>query len=138
MSEDAKMALDFFILAKGYVTMMMFDPSKPLLTLTDKAITPDVKTLMSKADSDAMGLRVGIKTAGCSGLQYVVEFATEKKPFEDVIEQDGVLIFIDPSAVMFWLALRWTMGRKEISSTFERFNNPNETARCGCGENFYD
>ena len=112
----------------------MFDPSKPILTLTDKAQT-HVKRLMSQADSDAMGLRVGIKTAGCSGLQYVVEFATEKKPFEDVIEQDGVSIFIDPSAVMFLIGSEMDWVEEKFSSRFE-FNNPNEAARCGCGESF--
>ena len=113
---------------------MMFDPSKPLLTLTEKAIH-HVKSLMEKSDSDAMGLRVGIKTAGCSGLQYVVEFATEKKPFEDVIEQDGVRIFIDPSAVMFLVGSEMDYVEETFSSTFV-FHNPNETARCGCGESF--
>jgi iron-sulfur cluster assembly protein len=112
----------------------MFDPSKPILTLTDKA-KDHVKRLMSKAESDAMGLRVGIKTAGCSGLQYVVEFATEKKPFEDMIEQDGVNIFIDPSAVMFLIGSEMDWVEEKFSSRFE-FNNPNEAARCGCGESF--
>ena len=113
---------------------MMFDPSKPLLTLTDNAIS-HVKSLMTKADSEAEGLRVGIKTAGCSGLQYVVEFATEKKPFEDVIEQDGIKIFIDPSAVMFLVGSEMDYVTEKFSSTFV-FHNPNETARCGCGESF--
>ena len=113
---------------------MMFDPSKPILTLTDKAKT-HVKTLMSKADSDAMGLRVGIKTAGCSGLQYVVEFATEKKIFEDEITQDGVTILIDPSAVMFLIGSEMDWVEEKFSSQFV-FHNPNETARCGCGESF--
>lgn len=112
----------------------MFDPSKPLLTLTDKAVA-HVKKLMGNADGEAMGLRVGIKTAGCSGLQYVVEFANEKKPFEDVIEQDGVNIFIDPSAVMFLVGSEMDYVEETFSSTFV-FNNPNETARCGCGESF--
>ena len=112
----------------------MFDPTKPILTLTDKA-KEHVKALMSKADGDAMGLRVGIKTAGCSGLQYVVEFATEKKPFEDMIEQDGVRIFIDPSAVMFLIGSEMDWVEEKFSSRFE-FNNPNEAARCGCGESF--
>lgn len=112
----------------------MFDPSKPILTLTEKA-TDHVKSLMSKADSDAMGLRVGIKTAGCSGLQYVVEFATEKKPFEDVITQDGVSIFIDPSAVMFLIGSEMDWVEEKFASHFV-FNNPNEAARCGCGESF--
>ena len=112
----------------------MFDPSKPILTLTDKA-KDHVKHLMMKADSEAMGLRVGIKTAGCSGLQYVVEFATEKKPFEDMIEQDGVKIFIDPSAVMFLIGSEMDWVEEKFSSRFE-FSNPNEAARCGCGESF--
>ncbi|MGC6516769.1 MAG: HesB/IscA family protein [Candidatus Puniceispirillaceae bacterium] len=112
----------------------MFDPSKPLITLTDKAIA-HVKKLMAKADGDAMGLRVGIKTAGCSGLQYVVEFATEKKPFEDVIEQDGVSIFIDPSAVMFLVGSEMDFVEDKFASQFV-FHNPNESARCGCGESF--
>ena len=112
----------------------MFDPSKPILTLTEKA-KEHVKKLMSKADSDAVGLRVGIKTAGCSGLQYVVEFATEKKPFEDSIEQDGVTIFIDPSAVMFLIGSEMDWVEEKFASQFV-FNNPNESARCGCGESF--
>ena len=112
----------------------MFDPSKPILTLTDKA-KEHVKKLMSKADSDAMGLRVGMKTAGCSGLQYVVEFATEKKPFEDSIEQDGMTIFIDPSAVMFLIGSEMDWVEEKFASQFV-FHNPNETARCGCGESF--
>ena len=112
----------------------MFDPSKPILTLSDKA-REHVKKLMNKADSDVMGLRVGIKTAGCSGLQYVVEFATEKRPFEDSIEQDGVTIFIDPSAVMFLIGSEMDWVEEKFASQFV-FHNPNETARCGCGESF--
>ena len=78
----------------------MFDPTKPIVTLTEAA-TGHVHRLMARADNDVIGLRVGVKTAGCSGMQYDVQFATEQKPFEDKIEQDGVTIFIDPTAVMF-------------------------------------
>ena len=112
----------------------MFDPTKPIVTLTDKAVA-HVKKLMERADNDIMGLRVGIKTAGCSGLQYVVEFASEKKPFEDVITQDGATILIDPSAVMFLIGSEMDWVEEKFSSQFV-FNNPNETARCGCGESF--
>ena len=112
----------------------MFDPTKPIVTLTDKAVA-HVKTLMERADDDIIGLRVGIKTAGCSGLQYVVEFASEKKPFEDVITQDGATILIDPSAVMFLIGSEMDWVEEKFSSQFV-FNNPNETARCGCGESF--
>ena len=112
----------------------MFDPTKPIVTLTDKAVA-HVKKLMERADNDIIGLRVGIKTAGCSGLQYVVEFASEKKPFEDVIAQDGATILIDPSAVMFLIGSEMDWVEEKFSSQFV-FNNPNETARCGCGESF--
>ena len=112
----------------------MFDPTKPIVTLTDKAVE-HVKKLMARADNDIIGLRVGIKSAGCSGLQYVVEFASEKKPFEDVITQDGATILIDPSAVMFLIGSEMDWVEEKFSSQFV-FNNPNETARCGCGESF--
>ena len=112
----------------------MFDPTKPIVTLTDKAVA-HVKKLIERADNDIIGLRVGIKTAGCSGLQYVVEFASEKKPFEDVITQDGATILIDPSAVMFLIGSEMDWVEEKFSSQFV-FNNPNETARCGCGESF--
>ena len=114
--------------------MMFGDGTKPILTLTDRAKT-HVETLMGRADNDVIGLRVGIKTAGCSGLQYVVEFATEKKIFEDEITQDGVTILIDPSAVMFLIGSEMDWVEEKFSSQFV-FHNPNETARCGCGESF--
>jgi len=107
---------------------------KPILTLTEAAAI-QAKRLMARADSDAIGLRVGIKTAGCSGLQYQVEFAREQKPFEDRIEQQGITIFIDPAAVMFLIGSEMDWKEDNFSSTFI-FNNPNETARCGCGESF--
>ena len=90
---------------------------------------------MGKADSEAIGLRVGIKTAGCSGLQYQVEFAKDQKPFEDKIEDKGVTIFIDPAAVMFIIGSEMDWAEDKFASSFT-FNNPNETARCGCGESF--
>lgn len=113
---------------------MQFDPNKPMLTLTDRA-AHHVKRLMSKAESDAIGLRVGIKTAGCSGLQYHVEFATDKKPFEDSVEIEGITVFIDPAAVMFLVGSEMDWTEDKFSASFT-FTNPNETARCGCGESF--
>ena len=84
---------------------------KPILTLTDAAALQAKKLMQQGTESAAIGLRVGIKTAGCSGLQYQVEFAREQKPFEDKIEQKGITIFIDPAAVMFLIGSEWT-GRK--------------------------
>jgi len=107
---------------------------KPILTLTDAA-AQQAKKLMERGDNDTIGLRVGIKTAGCSGLQYQVEFANEQKPFEDKIEQKGVTIFIDPAAVMFIIGSEMDWQEDKFASSFT-FSNPNETARCGCGESF--
>ena len=112
----------------------MFDPTKPIVTLTEAA-TSHVHRLMARADNDVIGLRVGVKTAGCSGMQYDVQFATEQKPFEDKIEQDGVILFIDPSAVMFLIGSQMDWQEDKFSAKFV-FNNPNEIARCGCGESF--
>ena len=111
-----------------------FGTGQPILTLTDAAAKQALK-LMEKAESTAIGLRVGIKTAGCSGLKYQVEFASEQKQFEDKIEDKGVTIFIDPAAAMFIIGSEMDWSEDKFASSFT-FKNPNETARCGCGESF--
>ena len=113
---------------------MQFDPTKPVVTLTDAA-ADHVRQLMDQADNDVIGVRVGVKTAGCSGMQYDVQFANEQKPFEDKIEQKGVIVFIDPTAVMFLIGSEMDWQEDKFSARFV-FNNPNEIARCGCGESF--
>ena len=107
---------------------------KPILTLTDAAVSR-IKDLVDKADSGVIGLRIGIKTAGCSGLKYNVEYAQEIKPFEEKILSKGVTICIDPAAIMFLIGSVMDYKEQKFSSGFE-FNNPNEIARCGCGESF--
>jgi len=113
---------------------MKFDPTKPVVTLTDAAAL-HVRQLMEQADSDVVGVRIGVKTAGCSGMQYDVQFATEQKPFEDKVEQKGVTVFIDPTAVMFLIGSEMDWQEDKFAARFV-FNNPNEIARCGCGESF--
>ena len=105
-----------------------------VLTLTEAA-AERVKALIAKSDKPVEGLRVGIKTRGCSGMSYVVEYAEEKKPFEDVVEDKGVKIFVDPSALMFILGSQMDYQEGKMQSGFA-FTTPNETARCGCGESF--
>lgn len=106
----------------------------PIITLTTAAAA-QAKKLIGRAEDDVIGLRVGIKTAGCSGLQYQVEYATDQKPFEDRIQDKGVTIFIDPTAVMFLIGSEMDWNVSKFASSFT-FSNPNETARCGCGESF--
>jgi iron-sulfur cluster assembly accessory protein len=106
----------------------------PVITITEAAATR-VKQLMSKADKPVKGLRVGVKTRGCSGLSYFVEYAEEKKKFEDVVEDKGVTIFVDPTAVMFLIGTEMDYQEDKLQSGFV-FHNPNEKARCGCGESF--
>ncbi len=108
----------------------------PMITLTDAA-ADRVKHLMAKAEQDGsiLGLRVGVNSKGCSGLSYFVEYASEQKHFEDVVEDKGVKIFIDPASVMFLIGSQMDYQESKLASGFV-FSNPNETARCGCGESF--
>lgn len=115
-------------------------PAKPvrqapkILTLTDAA-ADRVKELMAKSDKPVVGLRVGVRTRGCSGLSYVVEYAEEKLPFEDAVEDKGVTILIDPAAFMYLLGATMDYRVDKFAASFV-FENPNETGRCGCGESF--
>jgi len=104
------------------------------VTLTDAAAT-HVKRLMDQAETDVIGLRIGVKTAGCSGMQYEVQYATDQKPFEDKIEEKGITLLIDPAAVMFLIGSEMDWQEDKFAARFV-FNNPNEVARCGCGESF--
>ncbi|MDB5366133.1 MAG: Fe-S cluster assembly scaffold SufA [Rhodospirillales bacterium] len=105
------------------------------LTLTDAA-AERVKALMAKAEGGVIGLRVGVKSRGCSGMSYEVEYATDVKKFEEVVEDKGVKILIDPKAVMFLLGSEMDWVDDKFNSRFE-FRNPNEKGRCGCGESFH-
>lgn len=106
-----------------------------LISLTDAA-ADRVKELMAKSDEPVLGLRVGVSTKGCSGMSYVVEYAKEQRKLEDVVEDKGVKIFIEPTAVMFLLGSEMDYVEDKFHSGFV-FNNPNEKGRCGCGESFH-
>jgi iron-sulfur cluster assembly protein len=109
--------------------------SNSILSLTDEA-AKRVKALIDRADSPVLGLRVGVNSRGCSGLSYFVEYAEEQKKFEDMVEDKGVKIFIDPTAVMFLLGSEMDYVEDKFQSGFV-FSNPNEKGRCGCGESFH-
>tara|TARA_B110000003_G_C16300464_1_gene398665 strand:+ start:84 stop:416 length:333 start_codon:yes stop_codon:yes gene_type:complete len=105
-----------------------------IIKLSDKAANR-IKEIMSKAESNSIGVRVGVKSGGCAGMSYVMEYTKEVKPNDEVIEDKGVKVFIDPSAVMYLLGTEMDYKKEDFSSTFV-FKNPNETERCGCGESF--
>ena len=107
----------------------------PMVTLTESAVAR-VKELVAKTDEPVMGLRIGVSARGCSGLSYSVEYANEAKRFEEVIEQEGVKVLIDPAAVMFLIGSVVDYEESRFSSGFT-FKNPNAVGACGCGESFF-
>ncbi len=107
---------------------------KQIITLSDSAALR-IKEIMSNGEKNALGVRVGVKSGGCAGMSYVMEYAKEINPNDEVIEQKGVKLFVDPGAVMYLLGTEMDFKKEELSSTFV-FKNPNETERCGCGESF--
>ena len=108
--------------------------SQQVIKLSDNAASR-IKEIMSKADNSAIGVRVGVKSGGCAGMSYVMEYAKEVKKNEEVIEDKGVKVFIDPNAIMYLLGTEMDYKKEEFSSQFV-FKNPNETERCGCGESY--
>ena len=108
--------------------------SKQVIKLSDNAANR-IKEIMSKADNTAIGVRVGVKSGGCAGMSYMMEYAKEAKKNEEVIEDKGVKVFIDANAVMYLLGTEMDYKKDKFSSQFV-FKNPNETERCGCGESF--
>ena len=108
--------------------------SKQVITLSNKA-AERVKEIMAQAKEGIIGVRVGVASGGCAGMSYVMEYVKKTNPNDEVIEDKGVKILIDPKAIMYLLGTEMDYKKEELSSTFV-FKNPNETERCGCGESF--
>ena len=94
-----------------------------------------IKEIMSMAEDKAIGVRVGVKAGGCAGMSYSMEYAKEKRKNDEIIEEKGVKVFIDPAAIIYLLGTEMDYKKEKFSSQFV-FKNPNETERCGCGESF--
>ena len=107
-------------------------PSFKVLTLTDAAANR-VKDIMARADRPIAGVRVGVKNGGCAGMSYTMEYAEAGRPGEDVVEDKGVKVFVDPKAVLFLLGTEMDYETTKLASQFV-FRNPNQTSACGCGE----
>ncbi|WP_375458386.1 Fe-S cluster assembly scaffold SufA [uncultured Enterovirga sp.] len=103
-----------------------------VVSLTDAAANR-VKSIMAKAEKPIAGLRVGVKNGGCAGMSYTMEYADEIRAQDEVVEDRGVKILIDPKAVLFLLGTEMDFETSKMSSGFT-FRNPNQTSACGCGE----
>jgi iron-sulfur cluster assembly protein len=103
-----------------------------VLSLTDAA-ADRIKAIIADADKPIAGLRVGVKNGGCAGMSYTMEYAEGRNPGEDMVEDRGVTVFVDPKAVLFLLGTEMDFKTTKLSSQFV-FNNPNQTSSCGCGE----
>ena len=108
--------------------------TKQIITLSDKA-AQRIKEIMANTKEPSIGVRIGAKSGGCAGMSYVMEYAKSSNSNDEVIEDKGVKVLIDPNAVMYLLGTEMDYKKEELSSTFV-FKNPNETERCGCGESF--
>ena len=102
------------------------------IRLTDAA-AERIKYVMANAEQPIVGVRVGVKNGGCAGQSYTVEYAHEIRPTDEVVEDKGVKILVDPKAVLFLLGTEMDYKVDKMSAQFI-FNNPNQTGACGCGE----
>ncbi|MEI9902020.1 MAG: iron-sulfur cluster assembly accessory protein [Hyphomicrobium sp.] len=102
-----------------------------VMTMTDAAVRR-VNALMA-ATPDALGLKIGIKKGGCAGMEYTMAVAQEKGAHDEVIEQDGAVLLVEPAAIMYLLGTEMDYKTDKLSSQFV-FNNPNQRGACGCGE----
>lgn len=107
-------------------------PSLKVLTLSDAAAMR-VREIIDKAERPIAGVRVGVRNGGCAGMSYTMEYAEAPKPGEDVVEDKGVKVFVDPKAVLFLIGTEMDFQTTKLASQFV-FKNPNQTSACGCGE----
>ncbi|HUC65487.1 MAG TPA: iron-sulfur cluster assembly accessory protein [Stellaceae bacterium] len=105
------------------------------MTVTEAA-AERIQALLAKRGKPSVGIRVGVRSRGCSGLTYTLEYADEKGKFDEIVQDKGVTILIDPKATMFIIGTEMDFVEDKLQSGFT-FRNPNEKGRCGCGESFH-
>ena len=113
------------------VTKPRRERPKPV-KLTEAAATR-IAAIMANADGQYRGVRVGVTNGGCAGMSYTMAYAEDTKPFEEVMEDKGVKIFIDPKAILFLIGTELDFVQEKLGARFV-FKNPNQTSACGCGE----
>jgi len=106
-------------------------PRPQVMRLTDAA-AQRIKAVMAQAEKPVAGVRVGVKNGGCAGMEYTMEYADAVNPTDEVVEDKGVKILVDPKAVLFLLGTEMDYKTEKLSAQFV-FNNPNQTGACGCG-----
>ncbi len=109
---------------------------RPAMMSVSDAAAKQVQALLDGRGKESAGIRIGVRTKGCSGMSYTLEFADEKGPFDEILEDKGVTILIDPKATMFIIGTEMDYVEDKLESGFV-FSNPNEKGRCGCGESFH-
>jgi iron-sulfur cluster assembly protein len=114
------------------MTMATIRPRPQVMRLTEAAATR-IKDIISKAERPLAGIRVGVRNGGCAGMAYTMEYAEAVNPHDEVVEDKGVRIMIDPKAILFLLGTEMDYKTEKLASQFV-FNNPNQTSACGCGE----
>jgi iron-sulfur cluster assembly protein len=107
-------------------------PRPQVMRLTEAA-AQRIKAVMAQAEKPVAGLRVGVKNGGCAGMEYTMHYADKIEPTDEVVEDKGVKILIDPKAVLFLLGTEMDYKTEKLSAQFV-FSNPNQTSACGCGE----
>ena len=107
-------------------------PKLQAVTVTEAAAAR-IREIMQDSDDRVIGLRIGVRNGGCAGMSYTMEHAERAEPFEEVVEDKGVRVLIDPKAILFLLGTELDFETTKLSSGFV-FRNPNQTSACGCGE----
>ena len=105
-----------------------------IIEISDTA-SKRIKEIIANAKDDTVGLRIAVKSGGCAGYSYDMDYINEINPSDEIVEQDGIKVFIDQAAIMFLLGSTMDFKKEKFKSGFT-FTNPNETERCGCGESF--
>lgn len=106
---------------------------RPKAVKLSDAAAARIREIMANAEGKYQGVRVGVTNGGCAGMSYTMDYAEAPKPLEEVVEDKGVKVFIDPKAILFLIGTEIDFVREKFGSRFA-FNNPNQTAACGCGE----
>lgn len=107
-------------------------PRPKVITLTERA-AERIREIAANSDREIVGLRIGVRNGGCAGMAYTMEYAEAAGPMDEVVEDKGVTVLVDPKAVLFLLGTEMDFQVDKLSARFV-FNNPNQTSACGCGE----